>query len=135
MEVEGFYSLEEQRALVYEYLRTPHGSKIRLLGERGVSRETFRRWRAMVVADTLEHGLVPRDGGVVSAEETPGFKRLLAENEALRAKLAAREEDLAAQRRAVDALGKAIEILHQNDATKTSSNDRVEDLDKPPRTP
>jgi hypothetical protein len=131
--VEGFYSVEEQRALVYEYLQVPHGRKRQMLAERGVSLHRFRRWRSMVLADTLDHGLVPRDGVGVSAEETAALKRLLAENEALRAELAAREEDLAVQRRAVDALGKAIEILHQSGAIKNSSNDRAEGPAKPRR--
>lgn len=135
MAVEGFYSVEEQRALVYEYLRAPHGRKRELLVERGVSVHRFRRWRSMVLTDTLDHGLAPRDGVIVSAEESAALKRLLAENEALRGELAAREEDLAVQRRAVDALGKAIEILHQSGAIKSSSNDRAEGLDKPCKTP
>lgn len=135
MAIEGFYSVEEQRALVYEYLQAPHGRKLELLVERGVSMRQLRRWRSMVLADTLDHGLAPRDEGKVSAEETAALKRLLAENQALRGELAAREEDLAVQRRAVDALGKAIEILHQSGAIKSSSNDRAEGLDKPPKAP
>lgn len=121
MPVEGVYSVEEKRALVYEYVRAPHGSKSRFLADREISVWQLRRWRKMVFADTLEVGLVPR-GGQVTAEDSGAVKRLLAENEALRAQLAAREEELAVQQRAVDVLGKAIETLHRNDATKDSSN-------------
>lgn len=131
MPVEGVYSVEEKRALVFEYLRAPHGSKARFLADRGISQDQFRRWRAMVFADTLEVDLVPRGSQGVTAEDRSAVKRLLDENEALRAKLAAREEDLAVQQRAVDALGKAIEILHRNGAIKSSSNDRAAATDKP----
>lgn len=132
MPVEGFYSVEEQRALVYEYVRAPHGSKRELLAARGVSMGRFRRWRAMVLADTLEQGLVPRGGGVVSVEESAAMQRLLAENESLRGELAARDAELATQRRTVDALGKAIEILHQSGAGKNSDQPSAHEDDAPP---
>ncbi len=126
MPVEGVHSVEEKRALVYEYLRVRHGGKARFLAERGISGWQIRRWRAMVFAGTLEVGLVPRGGLGVTAEDRTAVKRLLEENEALRAQLAAREEDLVVQQRAVDALGKAIEILHRNGAVKSSDNDHAE---------
>ena len=131
MPVEGVYSVEEQRALVYAYLQAPQGTKARLLAEWGVSRGRMRTWRSMVFADTLEYGLAPRDGYVMSKAEKSVAKRLMAENEALRAQLAAREEELAVQQRAVDALGKAIEILHQSGAIKSSSNERAQVLNEP----
>lgn len=141
MPVEGVYSVEEQRELVYEYLSVPHGGKGRFLAERGVSENRLRRWRAQVFADTLEHGLVPRVGGMVSVDESGALARLLAENQALREQMAAqqaeyqrqvdeRDEELACQRRTVDALGKAIEILHPSGASKNSGND-----DAPPEEP
>ena len=133
MSVEGLFTVEEQRALVYEYLAVPHGAKGRFLEERGVRRRDMRRWRSQVFADTLEQGLVPRAGGAVSMEEVDALKRLVEENRALRRELkarnaeharelAAREKDLVAQRRAVDALGKAIEILHQGGGGKSSTD-------------
>lgn len=131
MPVEGVYSIEERRALVYEYLQAPHGTKRRLLTERGISVHQFRRWRSMVFADTLDHGLVPRAVAEVSTDESAAVKRLLAENEALRAQLAAREEDLAVQQRAVDALGKAIELLQQSGAIKNSNSERASAPNKP----
>lgn len=131
MVVPGFLTIEEQRALVYEYLSLPYGEKGPFLVQRGVTRKMLRRWHSQVFADTLEQGLVPRAGGRVSAEESGVVKRLLAENQALREEMALREahhhrqleattEELDRQRRAVDALGKAIEILHPNGASKTS---------------
>ena len=67
----------------------------------------------------------------MSVDEARLLKRLLEENAALREQLAARDvaheqevaerdEELARQRRAVDALGKAIEILQPSGASKNS---------------
>lgn len=144
MPVEGVYSVEEQRELVYEYLSVPYGGKGRFLAERGVSDRQIRRWRLQVFADTLEQGLVPRAGGLVSVEESGALARLLAENQALREEMAAqqaehqrqleeREEELARQRRMVDALGKAIEILHPSGASKNSETDAPPDAQPPAR--
>jgi transposase-like protein len=121
----------------------PYGSKGRFLAERGVPVRRFRQWRRQVFAGTLELGLVPREGGVVSVEEAEGLKRLLEENRELRDRLVAREaeheeaiaakdDELAVQRRAVDALGKAIEILHRSGEGKSSSGTAATDHDAPP---
>ena len=134
MPIEGVYSVEEKRALVYEYLQVPHGRKGAFLESHGLKFGKFRRWRDQVFADTLEHGLVPRSGGLMSVEESGALQRLLKENAALREELAARDtthehelaqrdEELARQRRAVDALGKAIEILHPSGDSKSSESD------------
>jgi hypothetical protein len=144
--VEGVYSVEEQRALVYEYLSVPYGGKGRFLVERGLSYRRMRRWRAQVFAGTLEHGLVPRAGGLVSVEESGALARLLAENQALREEMTAREaehqrqlvereEELARQRRTVDALGKAIEILHPSGASKNSETDDAPPAQQPGQEP
>ncbi len=133
MAVEGFYTVEQQRDLVYEYLRVPHGDKGRFRVERGLSEWQVRRWRRQVFADTLAQGLVPRGGGVVSVDEAAALKTLLDENQALRDRLAARDvehqqklaaknDELAVQRRAVEALGKAIEILHGSGEGKNSTD-------------
>lgn len=146
MPVEGVHSVEEQRELVYEYLSVPYGGKGRFLAERGVSDRRMRRWRMQVFADTLEHGLVPRAGALVSVEESGALARLLAENRALREEMAAqqaehqrqleeREDELARQRRAVDALGKAIEILHLSGASRNSGTDAPPDTQRPAQQP
>jgi transposase-like protein len=138
MPVEGVFTVEEQRALVYEYLSVPYGSKGRFLTERGLSTSRLRRWRKQVFAGTLEQGLVPRGGGVVSVEEAEALKRLLDENQQLKERLAARDaehqqelsakdDELAVQRRAVDALGKAIEILHRSGESKSSTDSAATD--------
>jgi transposase-like protein len=131
--IEGVYTAEEQRQLVYEYLSVPFGSKGQFLAEHGVSATVLRRWRKLVFAGSVEHGLVPRGGGVVSVEEVQALKKLLEENRALkeqlagrdvehRQELAAKDEELAIQRRAVDALGKAIEILHRSGSKNSTSS-------------
>ncbi len=130
MAVEDFYTVEEQRALVYEYITVPHGSKARFLAERGLKKDRFLRWRRQVLTDSLEQGLVPRAGvGLVSMEESTALKRVLKENQALRAQLAAadkkaaaHEAEIASHRRAVDALGKAIEILHPHGQDEISDH-------------
>ena len=144
MAVEGFYTVEEQRELVYEYLAVSHGSKGRFLIERGLSSRQLARWRSQVFAGSLERGLVPRGGAVVSVDEAAALKRLLDENQALKEQLAARDaehrqdlaaldEELATQRRVVDALGKAIEILHRS-GSKGSTDSAATDT-TPPEVP
>lgn len=133
MPIEGIYTAEEQRELVYEYLLVPHGGKGQFLVERGVSSTVLRRWRKLVFAGSVEHGLVPRGGAMVSVEETQAVKKLLEENQALKEQLAcrgvdhqqelaAKDDELAIQRRAVDALGKAIEILHRSGSENSASS-------------
>lgn len=138
MAVPKALTVEEKRELVYAYVSQAHGSKARFLQEQGVTRDQMRGWRASVFAGTLEVGLVPRGGSMVSMEESAALARLVKQNreleDRLRAEqaeheqaLAAKDADLATQRRAVDALGKAIEILHHADAGKTSQPTGVED--------
>lgn len=133
MPIEGIYTAEEQRQLVYEYVCVPFGGKAQFLAERGVSATVLRRWRKLVFAGSVEHGLVPRGGAVVSVEETQALRKLLEENRALKEQLACRDveyqqelamkdDELAIQRRAVDALGKAIEILHRSGSKNSTSS-------------
>jgi hypothetical protein len=96
----------------------------------------MRQWRSQVFAGTLELGLIPRGGTVVSMEESAALARLIREKQALQERLdaalaeheraiAAKDAELAVQQRASEALGKAIEILHRAGAGKTSP-DRAE---------
>jgi hypothetical protein len=125
------FTVEQKREHVYAYMRLPLGAKAGYVSELGVSGPTLRRWRRMVFAGTLELGLVPRGGNLVSVEESAGLVRLLKENALLREELAtrqaahekalaAKDAELTVQSRAVDALGKAIEILHKAGASKSS---------------
>ena len=75
---------------------------------------------------------------MVSAEESAALARLIKENQSLQEQLAAQQVEheqavaakdaaLSVQLRAVDALGKAIEILHHAGAGKNSQQHRVEE--------
>lgn len=134
MPIEGVFSVEERRAFVYEYMLAPYGAKQALLRERGVPDHRFRRWKRALLADTLDHGLVPWTEGRVDMDETSAVARLLQENAALREQIAARDaahqreigerdQELDRQRRAVDALGKAIELLHPSGEAESSEPD------------
>ncbi len=131
MPIEGVYSVEERRAFVYEYMLAPYGEKQKLLKARGIRDDQLRRWKRAVLADTLDHGLVPWTEGRVDMDETSAVARLLQENAALREQIAARDAahqreiderdvELDRQRQAVDALGKAIELLHPSGDAKNS---------------
>ena len=136
MRVEGFFSVDEKRDLVHGYVCASYGHKAQFLIDHGVTRSRMERWRKQVFAGTLELGLVPRIGGVTSVEETESLKALIAENQALKDQLAAKDAELAIQRRAVDALGKAIEILQPSDASKVSPDHAAAPRDEPdPRQP
>lgn len=137
MSVPKALTAEQKREFVYEYVAQPFGSRSTFLLERGVTKNQIRQWRSQVFAGTLELGLVPRGGTIVSVEESAALARLLKEKQALQEQLdrqqaehekvlAAKDAELDVQRRAVDALGKAIEILHHADAGKNSRTDRVE---------
>ena len=138
MSVPKSLTAEEKRELVYAYIAQPFGSKAGFLRERGLSKDEMRRWRSQVFAGTLELGLIPRGGTVVSMEESMALARLIREKQALQERLdaalaeheraiAAKDAELAVQQRASEALGKAIEILHRAGAGKTSQTGRAED--------
>ena len=114
---------QEKHAHVLAYLACAHGSKGAYLDEHDVSESQIRGWRDQVYAGTLEFGLVPRGPVVNSMEQNQEILRLQRDNEALRRQLqeqagthqdalAAKEAELATASRAVDALGKAIALLH-----------------------
>jgi hypothetical protein len=131
MSVPTVLTIEQQREFVYAYIAQPYGSKTPFLHEQGVTSEQMRRWRMQVFAGTLELGLIPRGGQMVSREENAALARLVQEKRGLHEQLAtqqvahelalaARDAELATQRRAVEALGKAIEILHHSSVGKIS---------------
>jgi hypothetical protein len=114
---------QEQHAHVLAYLAAPYGTKKAYLREHDLSYWQLRRWRSQVYAGTLEQGLIPRGWVVCTVEENQEVLRLQRAIEALqqqlqeqavthRAALAAKDEQLAKASRTVDALGKAIALLH-----------------------
>jgi hypothetical protein len=138
LSVPPFVTIEQKRELVYAYVGLPHGSKAGFLRERGLTGRRMRTWRAQVFAGTLELGLVPRGGSLVSVDESGLLARLIEENRVLQEQLrvqqagyeqamAVKEAELSVQVRAVDALGKAIEMLRQLGAGSISQERRVED--------
>lgn len=133
MAVAKVFTDEQKRSLVFEYLDCAWGLKSQFRRDRGISTNQMRTWRLQVMADTLEVGLVPRGGVAVAAEEAKAIARLAKEADKLREQLvreraahekalAAKQAELGVQQRAVDALGKAIEILHRRGAGKTSQH-------------
>lgn len=68
---------EQQREHVYAYVCLPHGSKARYLREYGLGPNDIRKWRAQVFAGSLELGLIPRGGQLVSTQESAALRRLL----------------------------------------------------------
>lgn len=138
MSVPKAWTAEQKREFVYEYVAQPYGGRAALLAERQVTKHEIRQWRAQVFAGTLELGLMPRGGGMVNGEESAALARLVKEKQALQEQLEAlqakhekvladKDAELDVQRRAVDALGKAIEILHHAGAGKSSRPDRAEE--------
>lgn len=118
------WTWQERHAHVLAYLGLGHGRKALYLGQHGISQWQIYRWRAQVVAGSLEQGLVPRGGVMSSPEENREIARLVRLNEELQAQLAeqeraheaevaARDSELAKRQVAVEALGKAIALLHQ----------------------
>lgn len=131
MTISSGFTAEEIREFVRLYDEQPRGTKGQWLKEqRAVSKGTFRRWRAAVYAGDVERGLVPRIEGVTRVDEQRAFAqrelRLREEVEAVRQEVAKRDALLEKQdallvekdakiarlELGVDALGKAIGVLH-----------------------
>ena len=113
------FTAEEKREMVLEYFAVARGQRGRWLAQRDVSPRTFYVWRQQIVVGALETGLIPRGGVFVTAEENREMARLHAENKRLRAELDKAKKDAEIQARAVDALGKAIELLQDGTAPKS----------------
>jgi hypothetical protein len=116
---------QEKHAHVLAYLDRGYGQKGDYLREHGLSAGEIRTWRSQVYIGTLEQGLVPRErvkNNIVEnreigrlAEANEEFQAFFAQQEELhREELAAKDAELAHQRAAVEALGKAIALLHQS---------------------
>jgi len=123
-----FLSPDQKREHVLAYLGCSHGAKSAYLTEHGISAWSMRRWRRQVYAGTLEVGLVPRGGVVNEPEVNRELARLRKENLQLRDQLqtqARRQEKLAADldnsKVVVEALGKAIALLHPNSESADST--------------
>jgi transposase-like protein len=99
------FSAEDRRRLVLEYFEQPHGSKATFLRERQIGKDQFRRWRTALADGDLDTDQVPRKTGVMTRRDAAEVRRLQAEVDRL-------NEQLASERKVVDALGKAISVMH-----------------------
>jgi hypothetical protein len=115
MSISPGFTTGQIREFVHRYEIQPHGHKAFWLEEQGVSYDRLRRWRSAVFDGDLDHGLIPRDGGVVtSPEKRTGIERQRARERAAQeaevARLTVRVHEL---EQTNEALGKAIGLLHQ----------------------
>ena len=99
------FSSDEKRRLVLEYMEQPFGSKAAFLEERQLDRDQFSRWRSALADGDLDTGQFPRETGTMTRRDTAEVRRLQAEVDRL-------NEQLASERKVVDALGKAISVMH-----------------------
>jgi transposase-like protein len=114
---------QEKHTHVLAYLDQGYGGKSEYLREHGISQQQIRTWRTQVYVGTLERGLIPREWVVNNESENREISRLARHNEELRELLseqadlhheamATKDAELAHQKAAVEALGKAIALLH-----------------------
>lgn len=99
------FSTEDRRRLVLEYLEQPHGLKAAFLEANQVGHDQFRRWRAALADGDLDTDQVPRKTGMMTRRDAAEVRRLQAEVDRL-------NKQLAAEHKVVDALGKAISVMH-----------------------
>lgn len=121
---------EQKRDHVIAYLSRPHGTKGRYLAQHNLSASTIATWRRGLADGDLERGLIPRQTGRMTFKEVRENIALRAQLEEMQAKLDASEarnnssdttiaklkknnEEL---HTAIDALGKAIAIMHKDGA-------------------
>lgn len=132
------YSLlspEEKRAHVLAYLACGYGRKAGYLREHGITDSQLHKWRRQLFAGTLELNVVPRGGSRGSVEDNWEIVRLQKAVDSLSQQLrqqaeshfdevADKDAKIAQSEQAVEALGKAIALLH---ASSESAADTTED--------
>lgn len=121
MSISPGYSASEIRDLVFAYERVPHGSKEAWLAEQGISRYRFRKWQMAVYLGDVDRGLVPRtDEGDIPLN---GFRWIASMTDDKQAKrIDALELENEQLRAALDAMGKAIALLHEMQGQERESN-------------
>lgn len=113
---------DEKREFVLAYLAVPYGQRFRWLDRQGVKQSQFYSWRRGVLAGELERGLIPRGGVLVNAAENRELARLHAENKKLRRQLEKSSAERAALTTALEVMGKAIECLQDETASRHSQD-------------
>jgi hypothetical protein len=126
------FTVEQKRAHVLAYLAVPYGRKREYLREHAVSGNMVRRWRSQMYAGTLEVGLVPRGGFMNDPDANRELSRMVDEVARLRRQLddqqqaheqalAAKQSEVDSAQQAVQALGKAIALLHAGNESAGST--------------
>lgn len=129
------FTWQEKHAHVMAYLEQEFGRKGSYLRENDISPAQIRTWRGQVYVGSLERGLVPREWVVNNQSENREISRLARDNEELQElltqqaqlheeALAAKDAELAHQKAAVDALGKAIALLHPSNDSAADTTER-----------
>lgn len=98
-------SLEERRRLALEYVECRHGTKAAFLLNHRIAEWQMRRWVAALADGDLDGNVIPRQTGEMTREDAAEVRRL-------QARLAKLEAELDSERKVVDALGKAISVMH-----------------------
>lgn len=123
MSIKTGYTNQEIRDLVLEHINTKHGEKSDWLKTHNLTPSQMIKWRSAVLTGDLERGKIPRKNP--SAHDIT--HALTEENKMLKEQLNVlkAERDTERERHAVevDAMGKAIGLLHET--MKNSSRDKA----------
>lgn len=98
-------TVEEKRRLALAYIESRHGTKGAFLEENRIADWQMRRWVAALADGDLDGDVVPRQTGEMTREDAAEVRRL-------QARIAKLETELDSERKVVDALGKAISVMH-----------------------
>lgn len=98
-------SVEERRRLALEYVECRYGTKAAFLQAHRIAEWQMRRWVAALADGDLDGNVIPRQTGEMTREDAAEVRRL-------NARIAKLETELDSERKVVDALGKAISVMH-----------------------
>ena len=98
-------SAEDRRRLALAYVESRHGTKGAFLEEHKIADWQMRRWVAALADGDLDGNVIPRQTGEMTREDAAEVRRL-------QARIAKLETELDSERKVVDALGKAISVMH-----------------------
>ena len=98
-------SVQERRRLALEYVESRHGTKRAFLEEHKIADWQMRRWVAAWADGDLDGDVIPRHTGEMTRKDAAEVRRM-------QARIAKLEAELDSERKVVDALGKAISVMH-----------------------
>lgn len=87
------------------YVESRYGTKRAFLEEHKIAEWQMRRWVAALADGDLDGNVIPRQTGEMTREDAAEVRRL-------QARIANLETELDSERKVVDALGKAISVMH-----------------------